>query len=302
LDGKQGMEYVLDVQIYDSLRSQADIPMAHPDVVDALLQGIMASQSSLEEFKLYGCCSARVIRQFIERFPTLERLDIDGQRRPDSGPGNADTRAFDDFAVALAVALRKGKLPSLTKLWIDSNVGSTAFVALLSAVESSSTVSTITLSVLNRSREFLPYGFAFVAGSLPDTVKTASVRANPDEELLDISSLFPVGGGYEAFAPSLTNVELSRCKAGDDDYDTGAVDPFLFDRAAAALAHVETLGLFQCRLPPLALEMLLVKLPRLTSFFCLSRARSILGVDTLDNEFDDAPYVLGTDAALAKLC
>jgi hypothetical protein len=284
---------VRKIWIRDSLHPRAATPMAHPDFVDAVLRGIMASESSITHLQLYGCCSSRTIRQFIKRFPNLETLDIEGLRPNASGASGDGDAAFGDFTVALALDM--GKLTSLRDLLLDSNAGNVAFLTLLSAVESSTTVDTIALSVSNRSGCLLPSGFRFFATRCPGTVRSAHIRANTNGELLDISTFFPVGGGHAAFSPSMNNVQFTRCEAGVDD-------PFWFDRAGAALTHVNTLGFFQCRLSPWGLEHLLVKLTHLTDFYCLSRKRDYLSTDTLDDEFDDAPFVLGTNDALTKFC
>jgi hypothetical protein len=284
------LHHVLKISIWDVRRARADVCLARPDVVDSLLHGIMESQSSIEQLQLYGCCSARTIRPFSERFPNLQRLEIEGQS-PDAS-GNGDTE-FDDFALALA--LEMGNLPSLTELWLDTDAGSAAFLMLLSAVEASSTIESISLAFSNRSRHLLPSGFHFFASRCPDTLLSAQVQANTIREVIDISSLFPVGGGHASFAPSIIDVQFARCEALN-------ADSLWFDRAAAALTHVESLGFFQCRFPPWALEQLLVKLPRLRNFYCLSRKVARSSPHTLDDEFNDTPFVLGSNDALAKLC
>jgi ABC-type spermidine/putrescine transport system permease subunit II len=58
--------HVRNMWIRNLMRRHAEVPMARPHVVDAVLYGIMASKSSIEVLKLYGCCSPRAFRDFIE--------------------------------------------------------------------------------------------------------------------------------------------------------------------------------------------------------------------------------------------
>jgi hypothetical protein len=284
------LRHVRKICVWDSDRTDPNLPMARPHVVDALLYGIMESQSSIEQLQLYGCCSTHTFRDFKERFPGLEILDIDGKRTRFSVNSDSD---FDDFTVALAVDM--GNLSSLREFYLNSDVGSVSFLSLLSAVETSSTVNSLSLTFSNRSRCLLPNVFLFFARRCPDTVQTVHIRTITDQELLDISSFFPVGGGHASFSPTIVDVQFTRCEAKN-------ADPLWLDRAATALAHVDTLSFFQCQLSPFALEQLLVKLSRLGSFSCLSRKNAIQRTETLDDEFDDTPYVLGTNEALIKFC
>jgi hypothetical protein len=289
--------HIRRIHICDSRWSDPQAPMASPTVVDTLLCGIMASPSKIEKLSLYGCCSAHTVRDFNERLPNLKRIDIDGKQVS----GDGDT-AFDAFTVALA--LEMGRLSSLRTLWLSSDVGSDSFAAILSAAQKSTTLDSIGVAIsdhsnsrasLRRNRWILRSTFLFCANNVTQTVKKVLVHANPNEQgFLKISSLFPVGSGHASFSPSIVNVQFLRC-------DAWKVDRLWFDRAAAALTHVEILGLMQCQFSPLVLE-LLAKLTRLRTFYCISRRRALCCTQTLDDEFDDTPYVFGTNEALTTFC
>jgi hypothetical protein len=286
------------IHICDSRWSDPQAPMAPSNVVDTLLCGILASPSKVEKLSLYGCCSAHMVRDFNERLPNLKRLDIDRKRGEVFGEGDTE---FDAFTVALA--LEMGKLSSLGTLWLHSDVGSDAFGAILSAAQKSTTLDAIGVSISNhskshaclrRNRRIFRSTFLFCANNVTQTVKKVLVHANPNEGFLDISSLFPVGGGHASFSPSIVNVQFFRCTAK-------SADRLWFDRAAAALTHVESLYLLQCQFSPLMLEIL-AKLTQLRTFYCISRVDALSWTHTLDDEFDGTPYVFGTNEALTTFC
>jgi hypothetical protein len=283
--------HVRNMLIRDSMRRQAEVPMARPHVVDAVLYGIMASESIIEDLELYGCCSPRTFRDFIERFPSLRRLAIVGQRVHVAGNSNP---AFDAFAFAVSLALSRGKFPVLESFRLDSDAGDAPFLRLLNAAQKSTTICVIFLCIANRSRGLLSDAYLFCASDFTKTVNTVVVRPpSTAREFLDISSFFPAGE-LDAFSPSINYVHFSRCEANN-------VDLLWLDRAAKALANIQNIDFNQCRIP-LALE-LLDRLPGLRHLTCLSRLHAIESTHTLDDEeIDDTPYVLGTNEALTKFC
>jgi hypothetical protein len=281
--------HIQKIDICDTSRGNPQVPMTPPHVVDTLLYGIIASPSEVETLFLYGCCSAHTVRDFKERLPNLERLDIEGKRGEVSGDGDT---AFDDFTVALA--LEMGNLPSLRQLWLNSDVGVDSFAVILSAAQKSTKLDSIGFRISNRSNSLIRASFLFCASNFTPPVEAVNVHANGNHEHLDIASFFPVGGGHASFSPTIVDVQFKRCKARN-------AATVWFDRAATALTHVETLGWLQCKFSPRFLE-LLAKLTRLRTFYCLSRKKAICCTQTLDDEFDSTPYVLGTNEALTKFC
>jgi hypothetical protein len=288
-------DHIRTINICDSLWSDPQVHMmTPPHVVDTLLCGIMASPSKVEKLSLYGCCSAHTVRDFNERLPNLERLDIGVKHGEVSGDGNT---AFDAFTVALA--LEVGRLSSLRTLCLNSDVGSDSFAAILSAAQKSTTLDSIGVAISDHSNSgacrILRSTYLFCASNVTQTVKKVFVHANPNQHgFLDISSLFPVGGGHASFSPSIVNVQFFRCTAKN-------ADRLWLDRAAAALTHVETLCLMQCQFSPLMLEIL-AKLTQLRTFYCISRMDALSWTQTLDDGFDDTPYVFGTNEALTTFC
>jgi hypothetical protein len=164
---------------------------------------------------------------------------------------------------------------------------------LLNAAQKSTTIGVISFCIANRSRGLLTDAYLFCASDFTKTVNTVVVRPSTAREFLDISSFFPAGE-LDAFSPSIIDVHFSRCEANN-------VDLLWLDRAAKALANIQCIEINQCRFP-LALDVL-DRLPRLRRVTCLSRFHAIDSTHTLDDEeFDDTPYVLGTNEALTKFC
>jgi hypothetical protein len=280
---------VRQINVYDSQWTNPDAPTAGPHVVDAVLYGIMASQSNVEGLRMYGCCSPRLFREFIERFPRLQYLGVQGTCSRVAG----SLQEFDDFAVAIAACI--GKLPTLRRLVLCGDVGSAAFGRLLSSVNKSSTVLSIRLKLANHSKGLLKDAFLFCTSEFTKTVNKVSVclENSQADQFLDILPLFPIDAP-EPFAPSIQVVEFVYCEASN-------VDDLWLNRAATALSNVERLSFGKCHFPR-AFD-LLERLTRLTKFRCFSRAVAVQSTDTLEEEeFDDAPYMLGTNEALERFC
>jgi hypothetical protein len=277
-------------------------------VVDTVLRGVMASQSNVVDLQLFGCCSPHTFREFIARFPHLGRLDVDGQRGPSpdvsetngGDPTAAAATAFDEFALAVSLALRAGQLPVLKQFGISSDAGDAPFLRLLHAAHMAPTVDLVYLNVANRSRRLLTDAALFCTSNLvPRSLESVAIRPNTVREFLDVSPLFPPGLG-RPFAPSINDVQFSHCVASAA-VASGDLGGWL-DRAAVALRNVEQISFTKCNLPPGAAMGLIGRLPRLRLFSCLSRAFAIGTNETLDDEFDDAPYELGTNRALDEYC
>jgi hypothetical protein len=281
---------VRQIRVYDSQWENPDVPMADPHVVDAVLYGIMASQSNVEGLRMYGCCSPRLFREFIERFPSLENLGIEGT----CSRVAASLEEFDDVAVAIAACI--GKLPTLRRLGLCGHVGSAAFGRLLSSVNKTSPVMSIRLNLFNHSRGLLKDAFLFCTSEFTKTVNQVSVfLENPQAgQFLDILPLFPIDAP-EPFSPSIQVVHFFYCEASN-------VDDLWLNRAATAMSNVECLSFGKCHFPR-AFD-LLERLTRLTEFRCFSRAVAVQSTDTLEEEeeVDDAPYMLGTNEALERFC
>ena len=120
--------------IYDGHRHNDDDTPPAARLVDAFLREITASRSKIVKLQFYFCCSPDAFRDFVERFPNRERLDIEGQGDTD----RSKSPAYGDFASAVECAIRTGKLSSLRHLGLDNSVGTASLVGILSAARLSS--------------------------------------------------------------------------------------------------------------------------------------------------------------------
>jgi hypothetical protein len=287
------------VSICDRDRSQGPHPVAGTTHrVDALLRGIVAGHSNVGTLQLYFGCSPDAFREFVERFPNLERLDIEGRGPIDLTRGDP---GYDDFVSAVSLEMRTGKIPSLRHVGIGSSVGAASLSSLLDAARRSpTTIETIRFSVEMRSSGILADLYRFCARDEgPDTLQKVVVETvwlNEEGGLLDISPLFPAEGTSAPLAPNIQEVTFYECHAPRNDRGW-------LDRAASALRNVQRLRWVMSTVP---LGDLLDRLPQLRQISCLFRdERESAEMSDEFDVFDGPPafsYPLDTNDALARFC
>jgi hypothetical protein len=296
------LHHVQKVVLSDRQRLQRSGRGPTAPLVDFLLRGIMASRSDLVILQLYFCCSPNTVREFVERFPRLERLDVEGKGEGQILAGLRGAPGYDDFASEVArIVGTTGAIPALRHLGIDSTVGTPSFVRLLCAAQRSTNLEAIRFSVDARSRELVEDVFYFGADACPPALKKLAVNtvwSDENDELLDISPFFNARGTSASLSPSILEVTFHRCRIGSRD------DCAWVDRAVTALKSVERLSVIRC---VFQIAGLLEGLPRLRAFACLLRYE-LEGPEMDDDflgSFDEeleSPYVLDTNDALAGLC
>jgi hypothetical protein len=273
---------VNELQVVDSRESDDPPPMC---AVDTVLAGIFKSGSTIVKLTISASLSASALLKVTKRYPEIEELDFSEPYWDEDDDGDEDDR--DGLAMAVAVAM--GRLPSLRRVALRFTSTRARVFGLLSALHTAKTIKTVEIGfpIEDDANEVVVQA-AFVC-ACTRTIETVIFRGeedDPDERLIEVSSLFRAG---PSFSPSIKEVQFHGCQLID-------ADDALVKRAAKSLEHVESLSFFLSPCP--FGQQLLERMPRLKKFSLVTRGNEDWEYEL---EYDDYSF-LHADHDVAALC
>lgn len=255
--------------------------------VDALLRGVTATRESaaapITTLRMDARSSPQALLDFADRFPSISFLVVAGHCAC-----NKHCPAYGCFATSVAMAI--SQLPCLWGVRLHSN-GTTGYLStLLQPLNASKSVRSLDLILSCADVETWHEISLFCAFTTSVEKVTVIGATNAVSGLIDMTYFLDVGLRLP-FSPHLKQLRFFKCRLEDSNE--------AFHKAVMALNNLEVLSFGRCRIP--SAFVLLRKLPNLKKFSSNSRSVYVRRDDTLEEEFDQKRYMLGTNADLEEL-